>query len=109
LHAAGVRTLVDVRYNPVSQFKPEFSKENLANALRSGGIRYAHVPELGVPREQRDKLASTGDWGKFFNWYDSNIISRLTEILNAPSLRQASKPFAFMCVETDSRSSRLDS
>ena len=101
LKTAGVKTLVDVRHNPVSQFRPEFSKENLMNALKSNGIHYVHIPQLGVPREQRDKLAGGSDWKAFFNWYDSNIITKLKDIMNVPSLKQASKPYAFLCVEID--------
>src|SRR6266478_7412181 len=44
-----IRTLVDVRQNPVSMYRPELSKRNLAQLLESHGIGYAHLPELGVP------------------------------------------------------------
>src|SRR5690349_4759187 len=47
----GVRTLVDIRQNPVSMYRPELSKSNLNRALEAEGIHYEHIPELGVPRD----------------------------------------------------------
>jgi hypothetical protein len=47
LKAHGVRTLVDIRHNPVSMYRPELSKKNLARALSDHGIVYAHMPQLG--------------------------------------------------------------
>ena len=101
LKAAGVKTVIDVRYNPVSQFNPEYSKSNLKAELKAKGVNYVHAPELGVPREQRDKLAHTGDWNTFFEWYDSNIIPKLNQVLEGEKLKESDKPYAFLCVEVD--------
>src|ERR1041384_3194068 len=51
LKANGVQTLVDVRQIPVSMYRPELSKNNFRQLLESHGINYAHMPELGVPRD----------------------------------------------------------
>src|SRR5687768_14873454 len=55
LIAAGVRTLVDVRQNAVSMYRPELSKNNLKATLEANGLSYLHLPELGVPRDVRAK------------------------------------------------------
>ena len=48
LASAGVTHLVDVRTAPYSRFKPEFSREPLAAALETHGIRYVFMGrELG--------------------------------------------------------------
>lgn len=52
LTRAGVRTLVDVRLNPVSR-RPGFSKRALSSALGEGGIAYVHERSLGNPPENR--------------------------------------------------------
>jgi uncharacterized protein (DUF488 family) len=52
LQGRGVRTLVDVRLNPISR-KPGFSRKTLSAALALAGIDYVHEPELGNPRENR--------------------------------------------------------
>src|SRR5437870_3019822 len=47
LKAHGVRTLVDIRKNPISMYRPELSKSNLDENLSHHGIIYIHVPALG--------------------------------------------------------------
>jgi hypothetical protein len=97
LEAKKIRTLVDARKNPVSQYKPEFSKENLEETLNKNGIKYAHYPKLGVPSEIRRRLGETGDYDWFFKQYDENVISKLDEV----DLEALSYPIAIMCVELD--------
>src|SRR6266849_3865735 len=53
LRSNGVRTLVDVRQIPVSMYRPELSKNNLRQLVEAHGMKYAHMPELGVPRDIR--------------------------------------------------------
>jgi ParB family chromosome partitioning protein len=99
LKAKGIKTLVDVRFNPVSMFKPEFNKDNLSRILKQNNIKYVHYPELGVPEDIREKLAKTGDYEWFFKWYDENVVQkRLAESVDLESL---SYPIAIMCVELD--------
>jgi hypothetical protein len=92
-----IQTLIDVRRNPQSMFKPEFNKENLANVLKENNIEYIHYPELGVPEEMRRKLAETEDYESFFKWYDDNVLPNLTNI----NLKALPYPVAMMCVEFD--------
>src|SRR4051812_7717135 len=61
LAANGVRTLVDIRQNPVSMYRPELAKGNLQKLVSGRGIHYAHVPQLGVPRDIRAKAIDTGN------------------------------------------------
>src|SRR5690242_6689224 len=68
LEAHGVRTLVDIRYNPVSMYRPELSKNNLARLLWAREIFYAHLPELGVPRDIRAKAIETGTRDVIWEW-----------------------------------------
>jgi hypothetical protein len=62
---AGVATLVDVRFSPVSRFKPEFSKNNLKRLLEANGIQYIHRPEWGV-HERLEHSVSTRVHGMIF-------------------------------------------
>jgi len=97
LGAKNVRTLVDVRRNPKSMFKPEFNKENLENVLKGNKIEYIHYPEMGVPEDIRRKLAEAEDYEWFFKWYDDNILPNLGNI----NLGAIARPVAIMCVELD--------
>jgi len=101
LLAQGVRTLVDIRYNPVSMYRPELSKSNLARMVQAHGMEYAHVPELGVPRDIRAKALESGTRDVIWAWYDQNVIvpflgSNLHLFLNA-----FEHPVALMCTEID--------
>jgi ParB family chromosome partitioning protein len=96
LRAAGVRTLVDARAHPVSQFKPDFAKSNLEAALARESIAYVHMGELGVPHDRRLQLQLDQDYDSLFAWYDSNVVEKAIVRLTDPSLAM---PIAVMCVE----------
>jgi len=99
LKAKGVKTLVDVRKNPVSMFRPEFNKDNLRKVLKKNRIKYVHYPELGVPENMRKELAKTGDYDRFFQWYDSNVVRK--QLAGSADFETLSYPIAIMCVELD--------
>src|ERR1700739_3801341 len=71
----GVRTLVDIRQNPVSMYRPELSKNNLANLLAERGLNYAHLPQLGVPRDIRALAIDSGSRDVIWDWYDEYVIN----------------------------------
>ncbi|MFL2002227.1 DUF488 family protein [Microbacterium sp. A1-JK] len=56
LRLRGVRTLVDVRLNPISR-KRGLSKTALRTRLVSEDIGYRHLPALGNPRDNREGFA----------------------------------------------------
>jgi uncharacterized protein (DUF488 family) len=98
---AGVRTLLDIRQNPVSMYRPELSKSNFRRHVESVGISYIHVPELGVPRDIRAKAIETGTRETIWLWYDEHVVGprfgrNLHWFLNGFEL-----PAALMCVEID--------
>jgi uncharacterized protein (DUF488 family) len=97
----GVRTLVDIRQNPVSMYRPELSKRNLAQLLQENGIDYAHLPQLGVPRDIRAKAIETGTRDVIWDWYDENVVgSFLGQNLHF-FLNGFEHPVALMCTEID--------
>jgi uncharacterized protein (DUF488 family) len=100
LGAYGVCTLVDIRYNPVSMYRPELSKNNFAHLLSEGGIGYAHLPELGVPRDIRAKAIETGTRDVIWKWYDAVLASFLRRNLHF-FLNGFEHPVALMCTEID--------
>jgi len=100
LRAYNVRTLMDIRYNPVSMYRPEMSKNNLARLLFSQGIYYAHLPELGVPRDIRAKAIETGTRDVIWQWYDNVAAAFLGWNLHY-FLNGFEHPVALMCTEID--------
>ena len=78
---AGVTTLCDVRRNPISR-KYGFSKRVLASAADQVGIRYEHLPELGIASADRKSLVTQADYDALFADYERSHLPRQTEALN---------------------------
>jgi uncharacterized protein (DUF488 family) len=98
---AGVRTLLDIRQNPVSMYRPELSKSNIKATVEAAGIAYVHAPDLGVPRDIRAKAIESGTRETIWHWYDEHVVGprfgrNLHWFLNGFEL-----PAALMCVEID--------
>ncbi len=102
LKAHGISTLVDIRRNPISMYRPELSKSNLTEILSKHGISYAHMPELGVPRDIRAKAIETGTRDIIWEWYDNVVESFLRGNLHF-FLNGFDHPVALMCTEIDPR------
>jgi Protein of unknown function, DUF488 len=66
---ASVKTLVDVRRNPLSR-KYGFSKKMLSDTVRKLGIGYVHIPELGIASDRRQELNTQADYDRLFNSYE---------------------------------------
>ena len=98
----GVQTLVDIRQNPVSMYRPELSKNNLKQAVEGRGLKYVHLPELGVPRDIRAKAMETGTRDTIWEWYDQYIVSSYMSNLHK-FMNSLEHPVALMCVEIDPR------
>jgi uncharacterized protein (DUF488 family) len=69
LKANQIEIVADIRANPYSR-KKGFSKKALQAELERNGIRYIHIPELGAPKELRDKVRADSDYEYFFKEYD---------------------------------------
>ena len=101
LVAAKVSTLVDVRKNPVSMYKPLFSKRNLAAALCERGIEYLHRPDLGVPRDVRALATETGTLQVIWDWYDQEVVPTFACRNLHQFFNFSDHPVAMMCTELD--------
>ena len=77
----GVTVLCDVRLNPISR-KYGFSKKTLSSACNKLGMRYEHVPELGIDSAKRKLLVSRADYVSLFDEYDRLQLPRKTEELH---------------------------
>jgi uncharacterized protein (DUF488 family) len=95
----GVRTLVDIRQNAISMYRPELSKGNLAELLRQNDICYVHLRELGVPRDIRARALETGTRDIIWTWYDENVVGSFLNLHE--SLSEFDNPIALMCTEID--------
>lgn len=94
-----VKVLCDVRKNAYSQ-KYGFSKVQLETACKGVGIKYIHIPNLGIESEFRQDLHSQKDYDNLFKEYD-----KITLKANIPSLQiivnllKSDKRVAITCFE----------
>ena len=100
LLGAGVQCLVDVRYNPVSMYRPELSKGNLQRLLDNAGIQYFHLREWGVPRDVRARAIETGTRDTIWEWYDEAVIVPHFQ-RNLHRFLNLGYPVALLCMECD--------
>ena len=77
---SGVTVLCDVRRNPLSR-KYGFSKSTLSNACSNVGIRYEHLPQLGIASEFRQDLETQDDYDALFEIYERDCLPKQTAAL----------------------------
>lgn len=102
LEIAGIEIVFDIRDRAQSR-RAGFSKSALSDALDKAGIEYAHLRELGDPKEGRD-AARAGNIDLF--------IKTFTGVLRTPSAQAAletivatseAKSACLLCYERDHR------
>jgi len=71
----GVTLLCDVRRNPLSR-KYGFSKKTLAKGCDGVGLRYEHLPDLGIASEDRRGLNVQADYDALFAVYERETLPR---------------------------------
>ena len=77
----GVSLLCDVRRNPLSR-KYGFSKSTLSKACEGVGIRYEHLPELGIAAKERRDLKIQSDYDALFMKYKRECLPMQGEALS---------------------------
>ena len=76
-----IQLLCDVRKNSKSM-KYGFSKNQLKNACQSSGIKYIHIPQLGIDSQHRQELHSMSDYNKLFKKYENTTLKENKEYLD---------------------------
>ncbi len=69
LTGVGVTVLCDVRRNAVSRIRG-FSKSMLAKSCGDVGIRYEHLPALGISSDRRRGLKTSADYLRLLTEYE---------------------------------------
>lgn len=95
----GVSVLCDVRRNPISR-KYGFSKRTLTTACEGVGIRYAHLPELGIVGDRRQTLETQADYDRLFEEYERNDLPRQAEAIESiRRMLESGERVALTCYE----------
>jgi hypothetical protein len=95
----GVTLLCDVRRNALSR-KYGFSKGTLSRGCDGVGIRYEHLPQLGIASAQRQELSTQADYDVLFAQYRTTWLPTQGEAIDtvAEWIRGGER-LALMCYE----------
>ena len=97
----GATLLCDVRRNAISR-KYGFSKTTLARACSGVGIRYEHLPELGIDSRRRRGLKTEADFKNLFKTYKQTILPNQGDALGKiHAWLRSGESVALMCFELD--------
>lgn len=95
-----IRLLCDVRKNPLSR-KFGFSKGKLMHINETVGIKYVHIPDLGIESDKRSALETTEDYQRLFNNYAKTLPNRTLFLEYVYTLLQSNTRIALMCYEQE--------
>ena len=98
---AGVTLLCDVRRNAISR-KYGFAKSTLSNACARLGIRYEHLPELGISSEKRKALVGRSDYSRLLWEYENHHLPNQQDALTTTvQWVRSGECVALTCFERD--------
>ncbi len=98
-----VKLLVDVRRNALSM-KYGFSGRTLSSLCNDVGIKYVHIPELGIASEFRKNLVTQSDYDNLFRQYENELKGKTTFLDQIRDLIKINRRVAITCFERDHRS-----
>ncbi len=98
-----VKLLVDVRRNALSM-KYGFSGRTLSSLCKDVGIKYIHIPELGIASEFRKDLVTQADYDTLFNKYENELKDKILFLDQIKDLVKVNRRVAITCFERDPRS-----
>jgi uncharacterized protein (DUF488 family) len=100
LQGHGVKQVIDIRTIPKSRHNPQFNSDALATALRSAGIRYVHLKELGGLRHARkDSVNLSWRNASFRGFADYMQTPEFAAALDGGVELAQACPSALMCAE----------
>ena len=100
LEAYDVTLVMDVRTVPRSRHNPQFNKETLPNTLRSYGVKYIHMPDIGgLRRPKHDSINLAWKNSSFRGYADYMQTKEFTDnLLKIIALARENR-LVLMCAE----------
>lgn len=96
-----VRVLVDVRKNAFSM-KFGFSKAILEKACAGVGIKYIHMPQLGIESSKRTQLVTQSDYDALFADYENTTLrDNWKYLLDLAEIARENGRVCLTCFEKD--------
>lgn len=101
LIANNITFVVDVRSNPLSM-KYRFSKKSFKQYIESAGMKYIHIPELGIPSAMRKGLGESVSHKTLFTAHENKLLPKQeTVIKQLIDLTNKDERIALVCFEAD--------
>jgi uncharacterized protein (DUF488 family) len=101
LIANNIMLVVDVRHNPQSM-KHGFSKKTFKDYIEKAGMKYIHIPELGIPASLRKGLGTSVSHESLFRKYETELLPNHDEAQKRLiSLIAEYSRVALVCFESD--------
>ena len=101
LIANNVSIVIDVRNNPQS-LKYGFSKKSFKQFVENAGMKYIHIPELGIPSTIRKGLGTKISHQTMFQKYKTKLLPKqVTAIEQLLDLTNKNERLALVCFEAD--------
>jgi hypothetical protein len=97
---AGIRSIVDVRANPVSR-KYGFARSSLASLAGKLGVGYMHRPELGISSEKRRDVQTPAEFRELFGYYEREILPEEAEAVVKVAELVRTVPSVLVCMEKE--------
>jgi len=101
LIANNIKAVIDLRSNPQSM-KYGFSKKSFSKFIESAGMKYIHIPELGIPSSMRKGLGESISHETLFQKYELELLPEHEEaqkkLLN---LMKEHSRIALVCFEAN--------
>lgn len=96
-----IALVIDVRNNPHSM-KYGFSKKSFRQFIESAGMKYIHIPELGIPSSMRKGLGKTISRKSLFERYETKLLPNHDEAQKRLlSLMTEYSRIVLVCFEAD--------
>lgn len=97
---SGMRTLIDVRRNPLSR-RYGFHGSTLKRLCECVGIGYLHLPALGIASEDRRDLVGPAAYERLFAQYEKTTLLQEHESIERCTAHLVREASAVMCAEAD--------
>ena len=99
LKSVNICSVVDIRFSPVSRYRPDFNKGNLESILARYDISYFHRPELGISRDIRGMALDMNSRDVLWDWYDRYIVGNYINGNLDNFFNSSIHPVALLCLE----------
>jgi len=96
-----IKVLCDVRKNSYSQ-KWGFSKAILQDACEKVGIKFIHIPQLGIESSERQELNGMADYKRLFDIYGATtLVQNNAYLLELAGIVTSNNRVALTCFEKE--------